>query len=208
MQPGNHRRWLALTVIKDRDNTMIVQRIAAAMCLVMATSVAFAQQLDNRQIISTLAQVRSAAPAVDVALLVEEAGANVGKGVAALPNWSKLSELSQLIVEIDFENNSTAIEPKSYRTVGLIADALHHPDLFRYKFLIVGHSSATGSAKHNLELSQKRADAINEALSTTFAVSPDRLFSVGAGEEWPIDPGHPESADNRRVQLINLGLLK
>ncbi|WP_183734000.1 MULTISPECIES: OmpA family protein [unclassified Rhizobium] len=187
---------------------MIVQRIAAAMCLVMATSVAFAQQLDNRQIISTLAQVRSAAPAVDVALLVEEAGANVGKGVAALPNWSKLSELSQLIVEIDFENNSTAIEPKSYRTVGLIADALHHPDLFRYKFLIVGHSSATGSAKHNLELSQKRADAINEALSTTFAVSPDRLFSVGAGEEWPIDPGHPESADNRRVQLINLGLLK
>jgi outer membrane protein OmpA-like peptidoglycan-associated protein len=101
---------------------------------------------------STLGQVRSAAPAVDVALLVEEANANVGKGgVAALPNWSKLAEVSQLIVEIDFENNSVAIEPKSYRTVGLIADALHHPDLFRYKFLIVGYSSATGSAKHNLE---------------------------------------------------------
>ncbi|EJZ18499.1 OmpA family protein [Rhizobium sp. Pop5] len=176
--------------------------------LLLAPCVVSAQQLDNSQIMSTLGQVKSAAPAVDVALLVEEANANVGKGVAALPNWSKLSELSQLIVEIDFENNATAIEPKSYRTVGLIADALHHPDLFRYKFLIVGHSSATGTAKHNLELSQKRADAINEALSTTFAVSPDRLFSVGAGEEWPIDPGHPESADNRRVQLINLGLLK
>lgn len=195
---------------KDRGNKMIVQglRISVALGLLFAPCVASAQQLDNSQIMSTLAQMKSAAPVVDVALLVEEANANVGKGVAALPNWSKLSELSQLIVEIDFENNSTAIEPKSYRTVGLIADALHHPDLFRYKFLIVGHSSATGSAKHNLELSQKRADAINEALSTTFAVSPDRLFSVGAGEEWPIDPGHPESADNRRVQLINLGLLK
>ncbi|KQV83547.1 OmpA family protein [Rhizobium sp. Root1220] len=183
-------------------------RISMALGLLLAPCIASAQQLDNSQIMSTLGQVKSAAPAVDVALLVEEANANVGKGVAALPNWSKLSELSQLIVEIDFENNSTAIEPKSYRTVGLIADALHHPDLFRYKFLIVGHSSSTGNAKHNLELSQKRADAINEALSTTFAVSPDRLFSVGSGEEWPIDPGHPESADNRRVQLINLGLLK
>ena len=179
---------------------MIVQalRISVTLGLLLAPCVVSAQQLDNSQIMSTLGQVKSAAPAVDVALLVEEANAN----------WGKLSELSQLIVEIDFENNSTAIEPKSYRTVGLIADALHHPDLFRYKFLIVGHSSATGTAKHNLELSQKRADAINEALSTTFAVSPDRLFSVGAGEEWPIDPGHPESADNRRVQLINLGLLK
>lgn len=193
-----------------RENNMIAHgfRISMALGLLLAPSIAFAQQLDNSQIMSTLGQVKAAASAVDVALLVEEANANVGKGVAALPNWSKLSELSQLIVEIDFENNSTAIEPKSYRTVGLIADALHHPDLFRYKFLIVGHSSATGTAKHNLELSQKRADAINEALSTTFAVSPDRLFSVGAGEEWPIDPGHPEAADNRRVQLINLGLLK
>jgi outer membrane protein OmpA-like peptidoglycan-associated protein len=195
---------------ENRGNKMIVHSLgfSVALGLLLAPCIASAQQLDNSQIMSTLGQVKSAAPAVDVALLVEEATTNVGKGVAALPNWSKLSELSQLIVEIDFENNSTAIEPKSYRTVGLIADALHHPDLFRYKFLIVGHSSATGTAKHNLELSQKRADAINEALSTTFAVSSDRLFSVGAGEEWPIDAGHPQSADNRRVQLINLGLLK
>jgi outer membrane protein OmpA-like peptidoglycan-associated protein len=195
---------------EDRGNKMIVRslRISVALGLLLAPCIASAQQLDNSQIMSTLGQVKGAAPAIDVALLVEEANANVGKGVSALPNWSKLSELSQLIVEIDFENNSTAIEPRSYRTVGLIADALHHPDLFRYKFLIVGHSSATGTAKHNLELSQKRADAINQALATTFAVSPARLFSVGAGEEWPIDAGHPESADNRRVQLINLGLLK
>jgi outer membrane protein OmpA-like peptidoglycan-associated protein len=187
---------------------MFARHFPLTLGLLLAPCITLAQQLDNSQIMTTLGQVKSAAPAVDVALLVQEANANVGKGVASLPNWSKLSDLSQLIVEIDFENNSTAIEPKSYRTIGLIADALHHPDLFRYKFLIVGHSSATGTAKHNLELSQKRADAINEALSTTFAVSPDRLFSVGAGEEWPIDPGHPESADNRRVQLINLGLLK
>lgn len=187
---------------------MFVCHLSLTFALMLTPGLAFAQQLDNAQIMTTIGQVKSAAPAVDVALLVEEADANVGKGVAALPNWSKLSELSQLIVEIDFENNSVAIMPKSYRTIGLIADALHHPNLFRYKFLIVGHSSSTGDDKHNLELSQKRADAINEALSITFAVPSDRLFSVGAGEEWPIDAAHPGSADNRRVQLINLGLLK
>jgi outer membrane protein OmpA-like peptidoglycan-associated protein len=118
------------------------------------------------------------------------------------------SKLSQLIVEIDFENDSVAIKPKSYRTVGLIADALHHPNLRRYKFLVVGHSSSTGDAQHNLTLSQKRANAITEALSTTFAIAPDRLYAVGVGQEWPLDPANPKAADNRRVQLINLGLIR
>jgi hypothetical protein len=61
----------------------------------------------------TLSQVTGVGAVVDIALLGEEATANVGK-VVALPNWRKLTNLSQLIVEIDFENNSVAIEPKSY----------------------------------------------------------------------------------------------
>jgi outer membrane protein OmpA-like peptidoglycan-associated protein len=85
---------------------------------------------------------------------------------------------------------------------------LHHPGLFRYKFLVVGHTSSTGTAKRNLELNQKRADAINEALSTTLAVSPDHPFSIGAAEGSPIDAGHAEAADNSRVRLINRRFLK
>lgn len=53
-----------------------------------------------------------------------------------------------------------------------------------------------------------RANAITEALATTSAVSPDRRFAVGVGEEWPVDPVNPEAAGNRRVQRLNLGLLK
>jgi hypothetical protein len=70
---------------------------------------------DDKQLLTTSSQVTGAAPVVDIALLSEEAITNVGNGVAALPNWRKLTNLSQLIVEIDFENNSVAIEPKSYR---------------------------------------------------------------------------------------------
>ncbi len=176
--------------------------------LTVMTGHSLAQDLSDKQLVRTLGRVEGAAPAIDIAILVQEASASAGKGVASLPHWQNLSKLSQLIVEIDFENDSVAIEPKSYRTVGMIADALHHPNLQRYKFLVVGHSSSTGDAQHNLALSQKRANAITEALSTTFAIAPDRLFAVGVGQEWPLDPANPKAADNRRVQLINLGLVR
>lgn len=142
---------------------------------------------------------------VDPNALIAEVNANVGKGVANLPSWSQLANLTQLVVDIEFEYNSTAIVPGSYRTLGAIADALHHPLLARYKFLVVGHTDATGSADYNLKLSLERANAITAALSTTFAVSPKRLFAVGVGEELPFDPAHPDAAVNRRVQLVNIG---
>jgi outer membrane protein OmpA-like peptidoglycan-associated protein len=189
------------------NNSRLGMMMAAALLLAPAHSVS-AQELTGPQVVRTLNRLEGAAPAVDIAVLVEEAAASAGKGIAALPDWQKLAKLSQLIVQIDFENDSVAIEPKSYRTVGLIADALHHPNLQRYKFLVVGHTSSTGDAKHNLDLSQKRAEAITEALSTTFAVAPDRLFAIGVGQEWPVDPANPQAADNRRVQLVNLGLVK
>lgn len=141
-------------------------------------------------------------------MLAQEAADNVGRGPAALPSWNQLASLAQLTVDINFENNSVAIEPDSYRALGLIADALHHPRLLGYKFLVVGHTSSTGDAKHNLKLSQERADAIMEALGTTFAIEPKRLFAAGVGQELPIDAANPKAAVNRRVQLVNIGLVK
>jgi outer membrane protein OmpA-like peptidoglycan-associated protein len=114
----------------------------------------------------------------------------------------------KIIVELNFVNDSVAMEPESYRTLGMIADALHHPNLMKYSFLVVGHTSSTGDAKHNLQLSEDRANAIKEALSTTFAIAPGRLFAVGAGQEYPLDAADPAAAANRRVQLFNLGVLK
>ncbi|MFI0844206.1 OmpA family protein [Mesorhizobium sp. IMUNJ 23232] len=187
---------------------MSLRRILAGLTLAVTVFAgsAEAQQLSDHQLIASLGKVKGAAPVVDVAILLQEANANVGKGVAGLPHWNQLAQLPQFAVEIDFENDSIAIEPKSYRTIGLIADALHHPLLRHYKFLVVGHTSATGSAQHNLELSMKRADAIMEALATTFAVPANHLVAVGVGQELPLASTDPKAAVNRRVQLINLGL--
>lgn len=164
-----------------------------------------AQQLSERQLIGSLDQMAGSAPAVDVGLLIEEVNGNVGRGVAELPNWSLLAQLPQFAVDIEFENNSVAIEPESYRTIGVIADALHHPLLRHYRFLIVGHTNATGKPEHNLELSLQRANAIKVALMTTLSVPANQLEVVGVGQELPLDGTNPKDAKNRRVQLINLG---
>jgi outer membrane protein OmpA-like peptidoglycan-associated protein len=172
----------------------------------LVPALAVAQEVSEQRIVSGLGKLQGAAPIVDVELLRQEAMKASGTPMSGLPNWSKVERLPQMVVEIDFANDSVAIEPESYRTLGMIADALHHPNLWAYKFLVVGHTSSTGSDQHNLELSQQRSDAIKEILSTTFAVDPGRLYAVGVGKYFPIEGTKSESADNRRVQLYNLGV--
>ena len=116
-----------------------------------------------------------------------------------------LSNQAQLTVAIQFDFNSSRINPSSYRAIGLIADALYHPYLQGYCFLIVGHTDAVGSREYNLKLSQERADAIKAALVNPFGINSRRIAAVGMGEEQLLDLAHPESAENRRVQLINVG---
>jgi outer membrane protein OmpA-like peptidoglycan-associated protein len=182
--------------------------IALVAACLLGTASAGAQQITERQLIGSLDQMAASAPVIDVGLLIDEVNGNVGRGVAALPAWSMLAELPQFAVDIEFENNSTAIEPQSYHTIGVIADALHHPLLRHYRFLVVGHTNATGTPDHNLQLSLQRANAIKLALATTFSVPAHQLEAIGVGQELPLDGTNPKGAKNRRVQLINLGLAR
>jgi len=119
--------------------------------------------------------------------------------------YPQLEQQAQFTIEINFNFNSDVIRPESYHAVGLMADSLHHPVLLGYKFLIIGHTDAVGGREYNLKLSQRRAEAIRQALIQPFGVSPARLEAVGLGEEQLRDPAHPDAAVNRRVQLINIG---
>ena len=86
-----------------------------------------------------------------------------------------------------------------------MAGALNNPYLQGYHFLIIGNTDAVGRREYNLKLSQERADAIRDALINPFGISATRLEAVGLGEEQLLDPAHPDAAENRRVQLINIG---
>jgi outer membrane protein OmpA-like peptidoglycan-associated protein len=121
------------------------------------------------------------------------------------PLTGELDKLAQLTIAVQFDFNSARISPASFQAVGLMADALYHPYLQGYRFLIVGHTDGKGSREYNLKLSQQRADAIRDALVNPFGVPPSRIEAVGLGEEQLLKPTAPEASENRRVQLINVG---
>jgi OOP family OmpA-OmpF porin len=150
------------------------------------------------------------APDIDVAALRQQAFERVKSKIDGVPLKRppiavQLVKLPQLLVEIQFDSDSPIIRPESYRTLGHIADTLDDPALLPYKFLIVGHTDATGKREYNLTLSQRRADSIRDVLVTTFKISSKRLQAIGLGEEQLLDAAHPTAAINQRMQIATVG---
>src|SRR6202048_3432134 len=121
------------------------------------------------------------------------------------PVATQLLKLPRFAVEIKFDEDSSVIRPESYRTLGRIADTLYDPALLPYKFLIVGHTVATGRREPNLTLSQKRDDAIRGALVPPFKITPKRLQGIGLGEEQLLDAAHPTAPINQQFEVATVG---
>ncbi|MBN2071209.1 MAG: OmpA family protein [Candidatus Krumholzibacteriota bacterium] len=68
--------------------------------------------------------------------------------------------------------------------------------------LIEGHTDATGSEEHNMELSRKRAEAVAAQLAAV-QVDPLRFTLIGYGEIQPVATNETEAGRraNRRVEL-------
>ena len=116
----------------------------------------------------------------------------------------QLNKLPHVNVDIQFNPDTPVIRPESYRTLGRIADALTNPALMSFTFLIVGRVEANGRRDANLMLSQRRAEAIRDALVMTFRISSKRVLAVGLGEEQLQDASNPKSAVNQQAQIVTL----
>lgn len=73
------------------------------------------------------------------------------------------------------------------------------------KIRVEGHTDSSGEAATNAELSQKRADAVRQAL-IDLGIDGDRITSKGMGQDFPIASNADEAgrARNRRVDVILL----
>ncbi|MBB3931979.1 outer membrane protein OmpA-like peptidoglycan-associated protein [Kaistia hirudinis] len=185
--------------------------IAIAVALVSPIAAASAQTaLTESQIIQSLSSAGSAPSAQPLtADLIKQAVQQHMADNPGMPiTWKPLqlvAALPQIDVQIQFALNSAIIRPESYQTIGSIADALHHPLLLGYKFVVAGNTDTTGNRQDNLALSQARADAVVSALVTTYNVDPNRVEAVGLGEESLETPKDPTNPINRRVQVFTIG---
>ena len=168
--------------------------------------------LTSGDIVSSLQGVENVAAGIDAAGLRQLAVQGLNDPARANPVnrpplYAQLDSLAQMTVAIQFDLDSVRIKPSSYSALGLMADALYSPYLQGYCFLVVGNTDSRGSREYNLKLSDRRAEAIREALINPFGISPGRIEAVGLGEEQLLNRADPKAAENRRVQLINIGKL-
>lgn len=108
-------------------------------------------------------------------------------------------------MEVPFELNSAEITPKARTNLDALGRALQNAQLKGASFLLAGHTDASGSAKLNQSLSEKRAEAVRKLLIDEFKLTNEQFIAVGYGPERLKDTKNPYAGENRRVQVVNLG---
>jgi OOP family OmpA-OmpF porin len=103
------------------------------------------------------------------------------------------------IVDVKFDNDKDIIKPQYFPKLDKVVDRIkQYPDM---AFEVQGHTSNTGSYKHNMDLSERRALAVKKYL--TKGTHNPNISSHGYSWDKPVDTNETEEgrANNRRVQL-------
>ena len=113
-----------------------------------------------------------------------------------------IEELNErgVLADIYFNYDSAALSAEARETLDRNAAWLNrHPTV---RVLIEGHCDERGTVEYNLALGEGRARAAQDYLSR-LGVAADRMQIISYGKEFPVDPGHDESAwrRNRRGHL-------
>lgn len=102
--------------------------------------------------------------------------------------------------DVLFDVNKAELKPAAYANIRSLAEFLQqHPER---QVLIEGFTDNTGSDAHNLDLSQRRADAVRHALVRQ-GVDMRRISTQGFGKAHPVSDNDSAAsrAMNRRVEV-------
>ena len=129
----------------------------------------------------------------------EELRAEMGGNVGIVNNGTNL--VVTLPQDILFATNSTTVSGASTADLGTLASSINrYPDT---TVNVVGHTDSVGDAAFNVDLSQRRAQAVTSVLINA-GVPANRLRATGAGEDQPVATNQTDAGRqaNRRVEII------
>jgi OOP family OmpA-OmpF porin len=103
--------------------------------------------------------------------------------------------------DVFFETGRATLMPGGLQAIDKLANFLKkNPDR---GVLVEGHTDSVGTAQYNLHLSQKRAEAVRNALLER-GVSTERITTKGFGESYPVASNVTAEGRqlNRRVEIV------
>ncbi|MPQ56633.1 OmpA family protein [Duganella sp. FT27W] len=103
--------------------------------------------------------------------------------------------------DVLFNVDKAELSAEGMRTAQKLADVLAQEP--KSMVLIEGFTDSTGSSSHNLDLSQRRADAVRQAL-VGMGVPGNKISTKGYGAAYPV-AGNNDAASrqlNRRVEIV------
>jgi outer membrane protein OmpA-like peptidoglycan-associated protein len=106
---------------------------------------------------------------------------------------------SSLALNVRFEFDSAVLTEDARRQLAEVAQVIGEFPTCR--FMLEGHTDAHGPDAYNLDLSNRRAQAVEEHL-TSLKVEAQRLNAVGLGKARPLLPDAPYAGENRRVEIM------
>ena len=105
--------------------------------------------------------------------------------------------------DVLFDTGKSTLKPGALRTLDKLASFLQkNPE---QKIRIEGHTDSVGSEESNIALSQRRADAVRQALLDK-GVSEAQMEATGLGEAYPVASNNTKAGkqQNRRVEVLFL----
>lgn len=106
-------------------------------------------------------------------------------------------------LKLTFLPGSASLTTDAKARLAKYAAVLASPKLAGRNLRIEGHTDSSGSARKNIDLSRKRAQAVADFLSSS-GVDSRRVEVVGYGSSKPLPGMSPQAAANRRVMAVLL----
>lgn len=202
---------LATVELKDADDA--IKRADAALeedaddettkhkIYLAAQRVAIAEQAYNRKLAEqTLAETNEQRDKLQLAARTAEAD----RAKAALKDLQAKQTDRGIVMtlgDVLFDTGKSTLKPGGARVVDKLAGYLQeNPER---KVAVEGFTDAVGSEEYNLELSERRAEAVKAALVRS-GTDPGRVATQGYGEEYPVAGNESSSGRqlNRRVEIV------